>query len=60
MMLPRVGKSLWPYMSVINEVLQQPAHGWLLGEGQKQAVLQALCPRGHLSRGSLKEARGSR
>lgn len=31
-MLPRVGESLGPYVSVINKVLQQPAHGWLLGE----------------------------
>lgn len=58
MMLPRGGKSLGPYVNAINKVLQQ--HEWLLGEDQKRAALKALCPRGHLSRESLKEARGSR
>lgn len=52
MVLPRVGKSLGPYMSVINKVLQ-PSHGWLLRMDQKQGlfwkhfVSEGTYPRGH-------------
>lgn len=55
LMLPRVEKSLEPYVSVINKVLQWLAHGWLLGEDQKQGLL-----RQRFAFGSLEEAKGSR
>ena len=55
MTIPRVGKIIRPCVSAINRVLQQPAHGWLLGEKQKWAALTVLCPREHLSRAHWKK-----
>lgn len=58
-MLPREGRSRWLYVRASSRVLGQPARGWLLGS-EMRASLKALCPRGKLFMGLLREVRDLR